>query len=182
MESKGAQGTCPKKPGSLVIATKEGPAKENKCLGQKLQFYPKACSGGVRAARRHMRPASSRCLHPAHSERHCPPTSRAWFPFAYAPLCSPSHTRAEIHLGLTSSGPLKHAGRAWITPCPIHDSCLLLTMLFCKHKLQQLIFHCCSNQRSLGRKEGTGGQSIQKYPGTPHLLVWLKQWLLLLQS
>lgn len=89
------------------------------------------------------------------------PASGTWFPFAHAPLCSPipipGHTRAEVHLGLSSFGPPNHAGKAWITLCPIQDPCLLLAMLFCKHELQQMLFHCSSNQCSLGREEDTGG-------------------------
>lgn len=135
METKGTQGTCRKKPGSVVIATREGPVKENKCLGQKLQFYTKACSGEVTAARWHTRPASSRCLHPANLERDRTPHQGLDFPL-HVPLHAapaPAAPRAEVHLGLSSSGSPKHAGRAWITPCPIQGPCLLLAMLFCKH-------------------------------------------------
>lgn len=85
-------------------------------------------------------------------------------------------------MGIPCSRPPKSTGTAQITLCPIQGPLLLLALLFCKHQLQQLLLHCSSNHCSLGRKEDTAGSSIQKYSGTPHLLVWLKQQLLLLHS
>lgn len=72
------------------MATREGSVKEKKCLGQKLQFYPKACSGGLWADRRHTQPASSRCLQPAYLRKNHLLHQRLGFPLHVPLLAAPA--------------------------------------------------------------------------------------------